>query len=105
MGKYFRIFLLLNNLLGIAALAQAQDLIEAGHAREDVRWMGGQWVLRHGPSMEGKRFKNGRFDYTWIQKAYEETEGKKTVRWWLRDRKSTRLNSSHLKLSRMPSSA
>ena len=37
--------------------------------------------------------------------AYVGLERMKTYRDWETDRKSTRLNSSHLKLSRMPSSA
>ena len=40
---------------------------------------------------------------TAMQRAYEA--GKVRYRDWETDRKSTRLNSSHLKLSRMPSSA
>ena len=37
------------------------------------------------------------------QKLEEKTQKERAV--WMKDRKSTRLNSSHLKLSRMPSSA
>ena len=45
--------------------------------------------------------------YTSPQQAYIRAIDKKTTRYrdWETDRKSTRLNSSHLKLSRMPSSA
>ena len=37
--------------------------------------------------------------------ADREVEGTQHREYWVGDRKSTRLNSSHLKLSRMPSSA
>ena len=38
-------------------------------------------------------------------KLGEVDDGEATMDWMEQDRKSTRLNSSHLKLSRMPSSA
>ena len=41
----------------------------------------------------------------WKLTCATEGDGETAMQWWLRDRKSTRLNSSHIPLSRMPSSA
>ena len=49
------------------------------------------------------------YSYHWVQQAGREDRPRRglidIVGKGLKDRKSTRLNSSHLKLSRMPSSA
>ena len=56
---------------------------------------GAAWTRKEGQNKKGGLNEKGR-------KSYER---EKTYRDWETDRKSTRLNSSHLKLSRMPSSA
>ena len=55
---------------------------------------------------QGKAAIYKRFPFTIIlKKSVDESEIKPTYRDWETDRKSTRLNSSHRSLSRMPSSA
>ena len=60
-------------------------------------------------SFEGTYFKNYKIHFAFSYHITIENQSKDSVqltyRDWETDRKSTRLNSSHLKLSRMPSSA
>ena len=81
----------------------------------DIRWNRGEWAVFTIDNARGLmqcHSSYGDWGYSWPnhgRKSFKhfilELERDYTYRDWETDRKSTRLNSSHLKLSRMPSSA
>ena len=64
-----------------------------------------QFSLQNDPTQAGELSNLSRFTIYQNSAALAIVTGKQKYRDWETDRKSTRLNSSHLKLSRMPSSA
>ena len=90
MRKYLPVVILLTMVFGGLSFYIAKEVIASIRKKADVE------------KTEDKSKER------WLQ-SFQEVDDNKNVkiiyRDWETDRKSTRLNSSHLKLSRMPSSA
>ena len=89
---------------------EGQERPVAG-STSDPREEKGDRYFKSFESLEGDKSKNPSFDVGFVMGGgktnrcgYRDWETR-AYRDWETDRKSTRLNSSHLKLSRMPSSA
>ena len=80
---------------------------ESGDAVRDVSFTAnqGEWIMLIGPNGAGKSTLLAAVAQCAVYRGSVLLEGRDARRWKPRDRKSTRLNSSHKHRSRMPSSA